>query len=211
MFINYHCPEILYQSNPHPDRYFNVEWHQSWTYSRLTYQNAARREYHLLLANYREANHILTIGYRHDYFIQELIDQFSLIKEYLQAEGIVAYHVAEITRDNFGNPVNQIHYHFLVEYYSFKHRLIRIFKNACRYAGLEIGKDCRVLYEPIPDSVVYERKCRYVLKYKTYKKRAILFRPKTRIKKIGMINKFFINADDTKANKENEFLRNFYV
>jgi hypothetical protein len=120
----------------------------------------------------------------------------------LEQEGIIAYYVAEITRDGYGKPINQIHYHFLIDYHFSKHRLIRIFKDACRYAGLELGKDCRVLHYPIPDSKEFERRCRYILKYKTYKIRAILFQPKTGIDKIGAIGQWFINADGTRACKK---------
>jgi len=214
VFIDYHSldigqdrppqtPEILYQSDPYPDNsYYTVPHRPSWTSSRATYQNAARKEYHLLLNNYREANHEIVIGYLREYFIQELLDQFAIIKEHLTSEGIIAYYVAEVTTDDFNNPVNQIHYHFLIEYHGFTHRLKRIFKCACRLAGLQLGRDCRVLYDPIPDGEVYEHKCRYVLKYKTFKKQAILFQPGTGINKVGMVNHFFINPDGTRASKE---------
>ena len=88
------------------------------TDSHETYQNAARQQYHLLMANYREGNHEIVIGYLKEFSIHELLDQFSLIKEYLKREGIIAYHVVEITRDKFGNPVNRIHYHFLIRWMS---------------------------------------------------------------------------------------------
>ena len=199
----YLTPELLYQSHSYPENTFYLVPHrQSWTSSMATYQNAARREYHLLLSNCREANHEIVIGYQREYFIQELIDQFVLIKEHLTNEGIIAYCVAEITTDGFNNPVNRIHYHFLIDYPGFKHRLKRIFINACRYAGLQLGSDCKIKYYSIPDSEVYERKCRYILKYKTFKKWAILFQPGTGINKVGMVNHFFINADGSKANKK---------
>jgi hypothetical protein len=154
-----------------------------------------------LLENHREANHEIVIGYRKEFFIKDILKQFSLIKERLEQEGIIAYHIVEITRDDFGKPVNRIHYHFLVDSHYSKNRLKRIFKGACRYARLEIGKDCRVLHFPIPDRKTFKRKCKYILKYDTYSEQAILFRPKTGIDKIGAIGHWFINADGTRASK----------
>jgi len=170
---------------------------------RTAYQNVAGQQYHLLMANYREGNHEIVIGNLKDFSIHELLDQFALIKEYLKREGIIAYHVVEITRDKFGKPVNRIHRHFLVDYHFSKHRLIGIFKEACQYAGLEVGygKDCMVKYKPIPNSETFERKCRYILKYQT-KKLPILFQSGTGINKIGAIGHWFIHADGSRASKK---------
>jgi hypothetical protein len=214
MFTDYHRsdfmqapeplqPEILYQSTPRQSNtYYTAPHRRSWTNSRETYQRAAGREYQLLLANCREANHEIVIGYLREYFIQDLLDQFSLIKEYLRNEGIIAYYVSEITGNGFGKPVNRIHYHFLVDYHKSKHRLKGIFKDACRYAGLTVGSDCIVKYDNIPDRETFERKAKYILKYDNFKEQAILFRPKTGINKTGMINDWFINADGTRAIKK---------
>ena len=197
-------PEEFYQVDPRQDNtYDTVKHRRSWTDSHETYQNAARQQYHLLMANYREGNHEIVIGYLKEYSIQELLDQFSLIKEYLKQEGIIAYYVVEITRDKFGNPVNRIHYHFLIDCHCTKDRLIGIFKDACQYAGLEVGvgKDCRVLYKPIPDSETFERKCRYILKYQT-KKLPILFQSGTGINKIGTIGHWFTDSKGSRVSKK---------
>ena len=214
MFIDYHDldfsqgtvslkPEILFRHPPRQrNTYYTIEHRRSWTNSRETYENAARREYELLLSNYRQANHEIVIGYWREFFIQDLLGQFSMIKDYLKQIGIIAYHVAEISDNGFGKPVNQIHYHFLIDYYYSKSRLIKTFKDACRYAGLQIGKDCIVKYASIPDRETFKRKAKYILKYDTFKEQAILFRTKTGIDKTGMINDYFINADGTKASKK---------
>jgi hypothetical protein len=193
-------PELLYQPKPHKGD--DKDWKRSWTHSEIRYQNAARREYHLLLENHRQANHEIVIGYLKKFFIKDILKQFSVIKDWLQQNGIIAYYVVEITRDRFGKSVNRIHYHFLIEYYHSIRSLKRIFKEACRYAGLTVGIDCRVLYKAISDRETFVRKCKYILKYKTYKRRAILFQRKTGINKIGMVNHWFINADGMKANKK---------
>ena len=184
-------PEILFQFPPRQRNTFcTVPHRKNWTASMETYQNAAKREYDLLMANHREGNHEIVIGYLKEYGIQDLLNHFSLIKEHLTNDGIIAYQVAEITRDGYGKPVNRIHYHFLIDYHHSKRRLVNAFKEACLYAGLQVGtgKDCMVKYRPIPDSVEFERRCRYILKYKKYQRRAILFRPKTGIDKTGMVN-----------------------
>jgi len=214
MFTDYHSsdfmqspeplqPEILYQSTPRRyNTYHTVAHRRNWTNSRETYQRAAGREYQILLTNHRQANHEIVIGYLREYFIQDLLDQFSMIKEYLRNEGIIAYYTVEITENGFNKPTNRIHYHFLIDYHYSKRRLVNTFKEACRYAGLQVGKDCLVKHDHISDREAFERKAKYILKYDNFKEQAILFRPRTGINKTGMINDWFINADGTKAIKK---------
>ena len=135
-------PEILYQSNP-SEGY--PECWPSWTASLQSYQKAARKEYTLMLMNPRRPEHEIVISYQEEFFVQDIVDKFKLIKEYLQQQGIIAYSVTEITRDKSKTrAVNRIHYHFLVtrdDTSILSENLLRkVFKGACRYSGLTPDK-----------------------------------------------------------------------
>jgi hypothetical protein len=131
------------------------------------------------------------------------------LKTLLKQQGIIAFVVVEITTRRHilpdgkhrDYPINRIHYHILVDSNLSERRLRGVFNHSCLDAGLA-KKEFEVHYEAIPDFEKYERKCRYILKYKTFKKQAILFRPGTGINKIGTIGVWFINADGTRANKD---------
>ena len=195
-------PELLFQIKPRPDSSTFYKYTRSWKHSIESYQRAARREYHLLLANHRQANHEIIINYLNEFFVAILLEQFSRIKEYLKQHAITAYHVAEITTDGFGHPVNRIHYHFLVDWHDSEHRLKTIFKDACQHAGLKLGTDFRIVHCPIHDRQTFEHKAKYILKYDNYANQAILFGLRIEINKIGKIGHWFINADGTKISKE---------
>jgi hypothetical protein len=195
-------PELLYQATSWSRNTFTSCKHRrSWTATRETYQNAARREYELLLANPRQANHEIVVGYLKEFFIRELLEQFMLIKERLLEYKIIAYYVVEITEDGNGKPANRMHYHFFIEGKFSIRKLRDIYKDACQYAGLH-SKDYKVNYYPIPDRKTFERKSMYTLKYDKYAGQAILFQPHTGINKVGSIGWWFINPDGTKANKD---------
>ena len=204
---------VLYQ---YPGRRRNTldrtKHRRSWTDSRETYQNAARREYQLLLINPRQANHCITLKYFKEFTVPEIRTTWSNLKTSLQQQGIVGFAVIEVTTRRYflpagGHryyPVNRVHYHILVESDLTKRRLRKIFNRSCLDAGL-LKKDFEVQYEAIPDRKAFEHKCKYILKYDTFKEDAILFRPRNEIgklDKICSIGKWFINADGTKANKD---------
>ena len=54
------------------------------------------------MANYREGNHEIVIGYLKEFSIRELLDHYALIKEFLKREGIIAYRVVEIYLTRLG-------------------------------------------------------------------------------------------------------------
>jgi len=193
-------PELLYQSTPRC--YSTYRLCKSWTDSRESCQRAARRQYHLLINNHRQANYEIVVGYRKEFFVQELLEQFALIKEWLQKHKIIAFHVVEITEDDFGYPLNHIHYHFLIDWHYSKRRLHNIFKDACCHAGLQPTEHRVLRPKLIPDRKTFEHKVKYILKYDKFADQAILFQPGTGIAKIGAIGRWFINPDGTKANKK---------
>ena len=116
--------ERLYQ---HPGRrrntYTRHTSRRSWTDSHETFQNAARREYELLLANHRQANHLVTVKYFREFSAQEIRTRWLKLKDQLIEQGITAFALVEITTgihvlsdgSHQHYPINRIHYHFLVD------------------------------------------------------------------------------------------------
>ena len=210
--------ELLYQRSPRIGSPKNHKHFKGWTCSLESYQKEARRKYNLFLANHRQANHEIVIGYQQGFPIQMLLDQLTLIIEYLRKHEIIAYYVVEITTRQHilpngeckDYPINIIHYHFLIDSHYSKHRIRNIFKGACQHAGLK-DSDYKVKYYPIPDRKEFERKIKYILKFGNYASQAILFRPHTGIKKAGDVNvnsrtrSWFINADGTRMNQEKKW------
>ena len=205
--------KILYRHPPRSrNTYHEVEWRRNWTNCRETYDNAARREYHLLLANARQANHLITLKYFRNFTNLQIIALWSLLKPLLIQHGITGFAVIEITTRRhvepdgtyWDYPICQCHYHILVESDLSERRLRYIFNQSCLDVGLD--KDAfEVQYEAIPDRETFERKCRYILKHIEYKHQAILFRPKTGINKICAIGDWFINPDGSKMNKDKKW------
>lgn len=198
-------PEILYQSLSRNDNTFTSEpSRRSWTDSRATYQNAAKKQYELLLSNHRRANFCVGINYFKEFFIKDILDKFKLIKEHLRKRKVIAFSVVEITKDKWKKPANRIHYHFLVHGdYSIR-RLQAIFNGACQHAGLKPETDCRVSKPRIiPDEKTFKSCVKYILKYgDKYKDDVILFRPKTGINKIDRIGPWFIDSNDDTVRKD---------
>jgi hypothetical protein len=200
---------LLYQSTPRRhNTYIMQTSRRNWTDSLDTYQNAARREYHLLLANHRQGQHWITLNYHCEYFAHEIKSTWSKLKVLLKKEGIIAFAVVEFTTRNIDlhdgrcvkYPNNCVHYHFLVDSSLSENQLRGIFNQACIDAGL-VKNEFVVHYESIPDRKAFEHKCEYTLKYNKFADRAILFQPKTGINKVCSIGRWFINADGTRASK----------
>ena len=187
--------ERLYQRSPRRrNSYHTQPYRRSWTDSRKTYQNAAKREYDLLLANHRQANHLITVKYFREFSTQKIRTTWLKLKASLQQQGIISFVVVEVTtrRHIFQDgryrdyPVNQIHYHFLVDSDLSKRQLRKIFNRSCIDTGL-LKEDFEVHYEAIPDRKTFEHKCRYILKYGNFSEQAILFRPRNEIGKLDKI------------------------
>lgn len=205
--------DLLYQLSPRRcNSYYRQTSRRSWTDSRETNQNSAKREYELLLANPREANHLVTVKYLREFSVQEIRATWKRLKDVLKQRGIIAFAVIEVTtrRQFFSDgsfkdyPVNRVHHHILVDSDLAERQLRDIFNRACLDAGL-VKDEFEVVYEVIPDRITFEHKCRYILKYDKFRDQAILFRPRNEIgvlDKICSIGKWFINADGTKANKD---------
>ena len=208
--------KILYQHPPRRRNTFHhVPWKRNWTYCMETYQHAAKREYELLLANYRQANHLVTVKYFRKFTNLQIILLWSKLKTLLQQQGIIAYVVVEITtrRHIFPDggyrdyPIKKIHYHFLIDSDLSEPQLRVIFNRACLDAGL-VHEAFEVHYEVIPDRKTFKHKIEYVLKFGKFAEQAILFKPKTGIDKIDTIEAdyvtgaWFIKADGTRANKD---------
>ena len=205
--------EQLYQSTPRRSNSLNsVSHRRSWTDSRKTYDNAARREYELLLANHRQANHLISVNYFREFNTQEIRTRWLKLKDQLLEQDIIAFAVVEITTGihvlpdgrHWHYPINRIHYHFLV-YSDLSERQLRdIFNRACLDAGL-VGNEFGIIYEALPDRAAFEHKSKYILKFGNFANQAILFRPRNEIgklDKICSIGRWFVNIDGTKANKD---------
>jgi hypothetical protein len=200
----------LYQPSPRRRNTFDsVTNRRSWTDSRETHQNAARREYHLLLTNPREANHFITLKYLREFSAQRIRTTWTILKDLLKQQGIVAFSIAEITTrphvlSNGSRryyPINRIHYHLLVDSDLSERQLRDIFNHSAVDAGL-MKNEFEVQYESIPDRKTFERKCKYTLKFDNFSEQAILFQPGTGINKVASIGRWFINADGTRASKD---------
>jgi len=201
-------PERLYQETPRRyNTYIAIPWKRSWTRSRESYQNAAKREFDLLKANPRTANHEIVIGYLKEFPILEIREQFSRIKEWLRRHRITAYIVTEITRDGQKKPTNKIHYHCLIDSRLSVRRLRCIFNQACQYAGLQRKEDYRVMYSSLSNRGEFLGKARYILKYgPEFFDKTILFRPKRDFSHNKSTNKihhirWFIDADGNSISK----------
>lgn len=194
-------PEILYQRFPRDESLPNWKKRRSWTHSRESYQKNAKREYELLLANHRQANHKIVIGFLKEYFIWEILAKYKIIKEWLRKQKIVAYIFIEITEDGYGNPANRIHCNFLVDSRLSESRLRMIFKEACTQAGFRLNEDCRVLYSSINSRDEFIHEAKYGLKFDRFADQAILFRPKTGINKVDRLGNWFIDANGEKISK----------
>jgi len=164
------------------------------------------------MTNPRQANHLITLKYLRVFSAQEIRVKWLLLKESLKQQGIIAFSVIEITtrrhilpdRRYRDYPINRVHYHFLVDSNLSERRLRSVFKHACLDAGLEKG-EFGIMYEAIPDRGEFDHKCRYILKYDTFKDQAILFRPEKEIgklDKICSIGRWFIDADGRRPNKD---------
>jgi hypothetical protein len=217
-----HEPKILYQFPPFNTGFpFKDKETRSWTYSLDTYQKSACKEFFLLKDNYKAGKvyRVVCVNYQKEFFIQEIQAKFKLIKEHLRKQGVVAYTVVEITKDICHNPVNRIHYHFLIQSQESKDRLSERFNEACLYAGLQPKTEYLLrVYDPITDVDTYERTVKYLVKYgqkyldeeyikKNPKKRIILFRRKIGINKIDQIGsdkigRWFTWPDGSRATKE---------
>jgi len=202
--------ERLFQNPGRRGNTFDSVGHRrSWTDSRATYQNAARREYYLLLTNPRQANHLVTVKYLEEFTAQKIRATWLLLKESLKRQGIIAFVVIEITTNPHvlpdGSrryyPINRVHYHALVDSDLSERQLRIIFKCSCRVAGLERG-EFGIMYESISDRQAFEHKCKYILKFDNFLEQAILFRPCIGISKICSIGRWFINSDGSRADKE---------
>ena len=202
--------DILYQSSPRPYNSRPQYPHRrDWKDSLETYQNAARREYHLLLANHRQTRHCLTLRYDKEFTFEEINSRWSVLKDLLKQWGIIAFMVSEVTTHRYltpdGNfksyPINKMHRHFLVANDWSERRLCLTFNRACIDAGFT-PKEFTILYERIRDRKHFEDKAKYILKYDQYAYMAVLFRWYTGIRKIEAIGSWFINPDGTRMNKD---------
>jgi hypothetical protein len=215
--------DVLYQNPPKRyNTYEEIPYRRSWTNSLETYQNSARREYELLKANHRTAEHLITpnnpihmITLKHfrEYNNLEVIALWKEIRATLKMRDVIAYGVIEITtrrqyvsdKEYYDYPINKVHYHFFVDSHLSERQLRYVFNRVCLEVGLNNkrpNREFEIQYDVITNRKEFLRKCMYVLKYKRYKHEAILFKPKTGINKIYQINDWFINADGTRASKK---------
>jgi len=201
---------ILYQPTSRRHNTFkSVSHRRSWTDSRDTFQNTARREFTLLSANHRWANHLVTLKYLTEFTAFEICAIWFALRALLKLRHVIAFAVAEITTRSHvlpdGSrryfPINRIHYHILVDSDLSERQLRGVFNRSCLDAGLMKG-EFEVQYEPIRNRREFEHKCKYILKFDTFAEQAILFQPGTGINKVCSIGRWFINPDGTRANKD---------
>jgi hypothetical protein len=202
-------PQDLYQLTPRRlNSFYRVMNRMSWVDSRETYQNAARREYHLLITNPRQGNHFVTLKYFRTFSALEVRTTWSKLKALLK-QHVVGYAVVEITTRSYvlpdgrrwNSPINRIHYHILVDSDLSERQLRNVFNSSCLEVGLE-RKEFEVQYEAIPDRRTFEHKAKYILKFDNFSDQAVLFQPGTGINKVCSIGRWFINADGSRANKD---------
>jgi hypothetical protein len=147
--------------------------------------------------------------YLREFTAREIQTRWERLKASLQKQSIIAFAVAEITTrrhilldgSHWDYPINQIHYHCLVESDLSERQLRKIFNCACLDAGLMKG-EFEVHYESIPDRKNFKHKCEYILKHGKFKDQAILFQPGTGINKICSIGRWFVNANGSRASKD---------
>lgn len=199
-------PEPLFQLSPREENTFMLQPHRRcWRDSLETYHNNAKYEYHLLMHNSRQANHLVTVKYMKQFFISKIRELWLSLKKFLRQHGIIAYTVVEgTTNGSFGKPVNRIHYHFLVDSGKSELELRQLFKDACVDIGLIPGDEFQVHYAAIPNRKEFNRLAKYVLKYDQYAKDALLFKFYVKINKIDTIGNWYIYADGTKWGRKDD-------
>lgn len=78
-------PEILFQNfTRNKNTFTSKKSRRNRTDSRETYQNAAKKQYELLVNNHRRANYSVTVNYWKEFFIKDILEKFKLMKEYLR-------------------------------------------------------------------------------------------------------------------------------
>lgn len=140
-----------------------------------------------------------TVNFEVDQTPKEISETWAKVRRKLQAAGVVAYRISEITTDGFGRPLNRVHYHLLVKSDHTRADLERAIDGSIP-AGVRFHRHVR----PIKNEWGYI--C-YILKAKVggfnkqgrwvadkWADERIMFRSKLGIKKVGTVGKFFVKS-----------------
>jgi hypothetical protein len=139
------------------------------------------------------------INFEIDQSPKEISETWAKVRRKLQAAGIVAYRILEITTDGNGRPMNRVHYHLLVKSDHTKADLERAIDTSIP-AGLPFHKHVKPIKNP------WGYIC-YILKAKVggfnkqgrrvadkWADERIMFRSKLGIKKVATVGKFFVKS-----------------
>ena len=188
--------KLLYQPSPNQGDKFDPP---SFTYSRVSYDKAARHEAVALLLNGRVPNYNIRLNYRVEMSAQQIADLWQKHSSRLKRAGIIARVAIEITKNRWRTKaVNRVHYHIAVQDERTPAQLRALVRSVC-LCEMKPGS-FRVTCKPITN---WEKKdVWYFVKYK--KLSNYLFKPGLPLHKFYVINQkqWWTNKDGTPRTRE---------
>ena len=183
----------LYQDYPRQRTTYTQHKDRRLTYSLESYNNGVSKKAMMLHWNHRKPTWMIVWNLLEVFTVDEIKSIRTKVFRILRDAGIIAFASIEITRDEFGDPSNRVHYHFLSDDPRSKEELEELFNTACERVGLVKGEDFRVACEKV-------RNADHIIDYVTKRNRedeVILFQPGTGLQKFYTIGDWFVNADGT--------------
>ena len=177
-------PQQIYQENAKDTSTYTEHPVVNWTDSKESYQRIAKRERNILRWNNRTPMTEIRLHLRERSF-EEINAPLAKILRTLQRDtkkrkGLQYVAVVEVTTRR-GKPINRVHFHFLTDDERSEEELKQFFIMACERAGLVANKDFHIRTRKLWNGKKYFD---YVLKYKKWKDKVILFK-KVRRAKLG--------------------------
>ena len=169
----------------------------SFTFTRESYDKAARHEAIVLLLNGRVPDYNVRLNYRVEMPAKEIAALWRKHSRRLERAGIVARVAIEITKNKRRTrPVNRVHYHLAVQDTRTPAELRAIVRNVCRCEMPP--KSFRVTCKAITDWK--NRDVWYFVKYRVWSN--YLFKPNLPLQKFYFIGDWWTHKDGTLGTRE---------